>query len=82
MTTIKFFGGGLGSDVFFARCNLAQAAAPVEQSGDGIEWGDSQYQCADCRHTTRGLVEIAKGLAARAVEVPPAEFDCDWEEID
>jgi uncharacterized protein YraI len=81
-TTIKLFDGDLGSETMLVRCNLSQASAPVEvdyQTGSG--WESTQYQCADTRHRTSGLIEIGKTLAAHAVEVPVDEFSCDSEEV-
>ena len=83
MTTIKFFDGDFGSEEMMVRCNLAQASAPVEVdycTGDG--WQQTQYQCADARHTTRGLIAIGKLLAAQALEMPTEEFSCELEELD
>jgi len=80
MTTVKLFDGDFGNDVMVLRCNLSQASSPVQwHSGDG-EWQSSQYQCADCRHSTAGMVEIGKQIAAVALELP--EVDCDWEEVE
>lgn len=81
MTTLRFFGGSCGSDQFFVRCDLSQASAPIQQSGDGVEWGGSQYQCADARHTNDGLASIGKKLAARCFEVRAEEFSCELEEV-
>lgn len=81
MTTIRFFNGECGSDEFFVRCDLSRASAPVQQSGDGREWGSSQYQCADARHTVNGLVAIGTSLAATAFETRESDFSCDWEEV-
>jgi len=65
------------------RCNLAEASAPVEVNhGEGDGWQTTQYQCADCRHTIDGLVEIGKELAAVAMESPAEDFDCDWYEVE
>lgn len=82
MTTIKFFGGDLGSETMMVRCDLSLASAPVEAKYNPGDWSDTQYECADCRHRTSGLVEIGKELAARAVEMPSAEFSCDWEAVE
>lgn len=82
MTTIKLSGGNLGSETMMVRCNLAQASAPVQvdyEMGNG--WEGTQYQCADASHRTDRLIEIAKGLAAHAVETPEADFTCEAEEI-
>lgn len=83
MTTIRFFGCDLGGEEMHVRCNLAEASAPVEVDyGTGDGWEGTQYQCADARHTTAGLVEIGKILAAQAVEIPADEFSCESEEVD
>ena len=84
-TTIKFHDGDLGSEEMLVRCNLAEASAPVEVdycTGDDLDgWQPTQYQCADTRHTTDGLVRIGEILAASAVEMPADEFSCESEEI-
>lgn len=85
MTTIKLYGGDLGNETMLVRCNLSEASAPVQanyMTGEGDGWKSTQYQCADCRHTTAGLVEIGKTLAARAVEMPEDEFGCEWAEVE
>lgn len=82
MTTIKLSGGDMGSEEMLVRCDLSQAASPIEVdycTGDG--WESTQYQCADASHRTYNLVAIAKTLASRAVEVPAARFACDADEI-
>ena len=83
MTTIKLSGGDLGNEAMLVRCILSEASSPVQvdyQTGNG--WGPTQYQCADTRHRSSGLIGIAKQLAARAVEVPESDFDCDAEEVE
>lgn len=80
MTTIKLSGGDLGSETMYVRCNLSEASAPIMadyDNGDG--YVSTQYQCADTSHRTNGLVEIGKTLAARAVEIPESEFECESE---
>lgn len=87
MTTIRLSGDALGRETMLVRCDLSQASAPVEvcyhpdgHPDDGsILWDSTPYQCADTRHTTRGLVAIAQQLAARECEVSDA--DCDWTEV-
>ncbi len=82
MTTVKLFGGDLGSETMLVRCNLSQASAPIQADYDNGEgWASTQYQCADARHTTSGLIRIGKLLAAQAVEMPEDDFDCDAEEV-
>lgn len=78
-TTIKLSGGGLGAERMMIRCNLAEASAPVEVdycNGDGEGFVSTRYQCGDARHTVAGLIEIGKVLAAEAVEMTGADFDC------
>lgn len=81
--TIKLSGGDLGSEKMMVRCNLTEASAPVQVDyceGDG--WQGTQYQCADTRHRVSGLIDLAKILAAAAVEMPAGSFDCDAEEVE
>lgn len=80
-TTIRLTGGCLGDETLAVRCDLTQAASPVEVCYDGENWEPTQYQCADTRHTNRGLKEIAQALAAAACEVPAAEAE-ECEEVD
>ena len=78
MTTHKLFGGDLGSEKMFVRCDLSQASACVEVNYDeGSGWEPTQYQCADCLHTHSGLIRIGKELAARAVAVSFDIFVCN-----
>lgn len=75
-TTIKLFDGDFGNDTMVLRCNLSQAASPVQwHSGDG-DWQPSPYQCADCRHSVEGLVLVGKQIAATQLEL--AEVNCDY----
>lgn len=85
MTTIKLSGGDLGGETMMVRCNLAEASSPVQvdymnDESNGFE--GTQYQCADTTHRTSGLIDIAKTLAARAVEMSTDEFDCDAFQVD
>jgi hypothetical protein len=83
MTTIKFFGGDLGNETMMVRCNLSQASSPVQVDYmEGGGWTHTQYQCADARHSTKGLVNIGKELAAHAIQMPEENFDCEWQEVD
>ena len=81
MTTIKFFGGDLGGETMLVRCDLTQAAAPIQVDYDNEGWTHCHYQCADTGHRRAGLVEIGKEIAARAVGIKAEEFDCEWEEV-
>lgn len=79
-TTIKLTNGCLGSETMKVRCQLANAASPVEVdycTGEG--WQPTQYQCADARHTAKGLAAIGQSLAEIACE---EKGQCDWTEID
>lgn len=83
MTTITLSGGDLGSETMAVRCNLTEASAPVQvdyHTGNG--WEPTQYQCADTRHTTSGLIAVGKSLAAAAVEMRDDEFGCNVEEVE
>jgi hypothetical protein len=83
MTTIKLHGGSFGIEVMLVRCDLARAESPVQVDyNQGGGWESTQYQCADARHTTAGLVRIGKELAAVALEVPSSEFRCESEEVE
>ena len=84
-TVVKLSGGDLGNEIMFIRCNLSEASAPiqVDYHNDGVEeWCGCQFQCADTRHTVRGLIERGKFLAAYAVEVNPDDFGCDAEVVE
>ena len=81
MKTIKLYGGSFGLESMLVRCNLTEASAPVEANyGDG--WQPTQYQCADCRHRTGGLLGVAFGMAADALLIPEDEFECEWEIVE
>lgn len=81
-------GGSLGPGQFcMFRCELAQASAPVvvdwcNEGGRPSGWEATQFQCADCRHSTDGLIELGLRIAAQGVEVSPEEFDCDILHVD
>lgn len=80
VTTIKLSGGILGGETMLVRCQLANAAAPVEVDycmGEG--WGPTQYQAGDARHTTSGLAKIGIELAESAVQ---EQGTCDWSEVE
>lgn len=78
MTTIKLSGGDFGPESMLVRCDLSRASAPVEMDvRDGDGWRGTQYQCADARHSSAGLMEIARILAARACEMPESQFRCN-----
>jgi hypothetical protein len=84
MTTIKLFGGDLGNEEMMIRCSLSEASAPVEVDyrNDTEEcWKPTQYQAADVRHRTHGLIAIGKQLAAEALELPERHFSCEAEEV-
>ena len=81
-TKVKLFDGDMGSEDLRLRCDLSEASAPVEVdycTGDG--WESTQYQCADTRHTTAGLIRLGEILAAKALEIPVDKFSCEAEEV-
>ena len=84
MRTIRLFNGDLGSEEMFVRCDLTQAASPIEVNyqTDENSWEPTQYQCADARHYIDGLVDIGKTLASQGVEISADEFECEYEEIE
>jgi len=83
MTTIILNGGDLGRERVKVRTNLSRSESPVEVDWCmGAGWTHTQYQCADTRHSRSGLTSIGKSLAAHAMEMPEATFDCDCEVID
>ena len=85
MTTIRLHDGDMGSEEMLVRCDLTRATAPVEvdyQADDEAGWESTLYQCADARHTTSGLVEVATILAAQAFESAPAKFGFLWTLLD
>lgn len=81
-TTYKLFGGDLGSERMFVRCDLSQASAPVMVNYDeGAGWEATQWQCADCAHTDAGLAQFGLDLAAEAVGFSSdRDFACDVED--
>jgi uncharacterized protein YraI len=82
MTTVKLSEGDLGSESMLIRCNLTNASSPVQVNyGDGNGFVSTQYQCADAKHRTKGLIEIGKRTAAIACEVLESKFSCDTEEV-
>ncbi len=84
MTTIKLSGGSFGDHKMLVRCNLAQASAGVQVNycnERDSEFEGTQFQCADARHTTVGLIRLGRILAAEALEVPIDEFQCESEEV-
>ena len=75
-TTIKLTGGILGNEKMMVRCQLANAAAPVEVDYcEGSGWQHTQYQAGDARHTTEGLAKIGIELAQSAVQ---SQGTCEW----
>ena len=68
MTTIQLTAGCLGHDTMRVRCDLSQAAAPVQvQWNPGEEYQGTQYQCADAHHCANGLAAVGKMLAKQAM---------------
>jgi hypothetical protein len=84
MTTIKLFGGDLGNEEMMIRCNLSEASSPVEvdyRNDIQDAWQSTQYQAADVRHRTKGLIAIGMQLAAEALELPERHFTCEAVEV-
>lgn len=71
--TIKI---SVGRSTMQVRCDLRHSASAVEADyGDG--WVPTQYQCADARHCTAGLVEIGRALMRTALEDAAVEPDVE-----
>lgn len=83
-TTLKLDGGDLGDEVVLIRCDLRDASAPVEINYcEGNGWEPTQYQCADCCHSSARLADLGKELAAAAVRHDDDRpFDCDASELE
>lgn len=92
MTTIRLYGGCLGGDDMFVRCDLTRAESPVQanyhEDGTASVWCATQYQCADARHTAAGLARLGQSLAEDACQWEPDEDEdedagrCEWEEAE
>lgn len=84
MTTIKLTDGCLGCETLLVRCDLTQAASPIQADyGTGHGWTGTQYQCADARHRDSGLARIGQLLAGAATESRGGEGEeCDWEVVE
>ena len=87
-TVVVLRGGDLGPGQFcMVRCELAQASAPVvvdwcNNGGRPSGWESTQYQAADCRQSTDGLIDVGMAIAAQGVEVSHEEFGCEIVHVD
>ena len=75
MTTLKITCPA-AKESLLVRCDLSQAAAPVQVDYlvEDCGWDSTQYQCADARHTINGLAEIGRKLLCRALEEDMDDF--------
>lgn len=82
MTTMKITCSAV-SESLLVRCDLSQAAAPIQVDflAENVGWESTQYQCADARHAINGLAEIGRRLLAAAVE-DGGDLDTTYEIID
>ena len=82
MTTLKITCSDV-SESLLVRCDLSQAAAPIQVDylAENVGWESTQYQCADARHTINGMAEIGRRLLAAAVE-DGGDLDTTYEVID
>lgn len=72
-----------GNDEMFVRCNLSEASSPVEWCPDTEgEWQGTQWQCADCRHSISGLMDVGLDIARDAWQIEDDEDDPEGEVID
>ena len=82
MTTIKLFDGDLGDLTAYFRCDLSQASSRLQHWDEEEKcWVSTQYQCADCAHSTSNMVAICESLADGLVEMNESEFSCEWTEV-
>jgi hypothetical protein len=82
MTTIKITCSDV-SESLLVRCDLSQAAAPIQVDYlvEDCGWDSTQYQCADARHSRDGLAEIGSQLLHDAIEWD-GDFSTTYEIID
>lgn len=62
-----------GTFAYF-RCDLSQASAPIQHWDQG-SWDSTQYQCADARHTVKGMAEICQRLLADWLEGEYTDYE-------
>ena len=68
MTTIKLTMPEIRESMLI-RCNLSDASSPVQVDYcEGGGWTGCQYQAADARHSTAGLIAIGEQLFADAIQ--------------
>jgi hypothetical protein len=81
-TVLKFFAGDLGDIKAFFRCNLSEASAPLQRWDEILEqWVGTQFQCADAKHTTKGMVGLCGVIIAGDLELSGDEIEYEWEEV-
>jgi len=82
MTTLKITCGAV-SESILVRCDLSQAAAPVQVNYlvDDCGWEGTQYQCADARHTIDGLADLGRQLLLHAISVA-GPLETQYEVVD
>ena len=75
MTTLKITCPA-AKESLLVRCDLSQAAAPVQVDYlvEDCGWDSTAYQCADARHTIDGLAEIGRTLLCRALKEDWSNF--------
>lgn len=78
-TTIKVTAKNIRESLK-VRCDLANAASPVEVDYlEGNGWESTQYQCGSTRHTIDGLAGIGEDLLNEALQEQGLE--CEWEKV-
>ena len=83
MTTLKITCGAV-SESILVRCDLSQAAAPVEVNYlvEDCGWDGTQYQCADARHTINGLAAIGRQLLSNSLHDINDGIKTEYEVVD
>lgn len=83
MKVIKFFGGDLAKTVAYYRCNLTDAASPIEYWDYGREsWIGTQYQCSNALHRTEGMIELCYQLIAWEIGCDVETLECEHEVVE
>ena len=83
-TTLKVTAKAMNESLL-VRCNLSQAASPIEVNylaEPGSEFQHTQFQCADARHRKDLLADIGADLLADACLCDRQELgELSWVEV-
>jgi hypothetical protein len=83
-TVLYLSGGDFGDfDEMLVRCNLHRPASEIQvDHGEGSGWQSSGLQSAQTRGTREGLGELARLLAAQALQCDPETVECEIVDAD